>query len=82
MNRLIAILQRIVDSGNTVLVIEHNLDVIKCADWIIDLGPEGGDGGGTIVAQGTPEEVAENPDSWTGKYLKKALEWAKEHETK
>ena len=81
-NRLIAILQRIVDSGNTVLVIEHNLDVIKCADWIIDLGPEGGDGGGTIVAQGTPEEVAENPDSWTGKYLKKALEWAKEHETK
>ncbi|MDD6599013.1 MAG: excinuclease ABC subunit UvrA [Galactobacillus timonensis] len=81
-NRLIAILQRIVDSGNTVLVIEHNLDVIKCADWIIDLGPEGGDGGGTIVAQGTPEEVAENPDSWTGKYLKKALEWAKEHEKK
>ena len=81
-NRLIAILQRIVDSGNTVLVIEHNLDVIKCADWIIDLGPEGGDGGGTIVAQGTPEEVAENPDSWTGKYLKKALEWAKEHEAK
>ena len=81
-NRLIAILQRIVDSGNTVLVIEHNLDVIKCADWIIDLGPEGGDGGGTIVAQGTPEEVAENPDSWTGKYLKKALEWAKEHATK
>ena len=81
-NRLMAILQRIVDSGNTVLVIEHNLDVIKCADWIIDLGPEGGDGGGTIVAQGTPEEVAENPDSWTGKYLKKALEWAKEHETK
>ncbi|MDY6282992.1 MAG: excinuclease ABC subunit UvrA [Erysipelotrichaceae bacterium] len=81
-NRLIAILQRIVDSGNTVLVIEHNLDVIKCADWIVDLGPEGGDGGGTIVAQGTPEEVAENPDSWTGKYLKKALEWAKEHETK
>ena len=81
-NRLIAILQRIVDSGNTVLVIEHNLDVIKCADWIIDLGPEGGDGGGTIVAQGTPEEVAENPASWTGKYLKKALEWAKEHETK
>ena len=79
-NRLIAILQRIVDSGNTVVVIEHNLDVIKCADWIIDLGPEGGDGGGTIVAQGTPEEVAENPNSWTGKYLKKALEWAKEHE--
>ncbi|MDD6599932.1 MAG: hypothetical protein PUE98_05665, partial [Galactobacillus timonensis] len=66
----------------TVLVIEHNLDVIKCADWIIDLGPEGGDGGGTIVAQGTPEDVADNPDSWTGKYLKKALEWAKEHEKK
>lgn len=81
-SRLITILQRIVDSGNTVLVIEHNLDVIKCADWIIDLGPEGGDGGGTVVCQGTPEEVAENPDSWTGKYLKKALEWAKEHEKK
>ena len=52
---------------------EHNLDVIKCADWIIDLGPEGGDNGGTIIAQGTPEEVADNPASWTGQYLKKVL---------
>jgi len=76
--RLIAILQRIVDNGDTVIVIEHNLDVIKCADWIIDLGPEGGDNGGTVIACGTPEEIAENPESWTGQYLKKALEWTKE----
>ena len=68
------------ESGNTVIVIEHNLDVIKCADWIIDLGPEGGDNGGTVIAEGTPEQVAENPASWTGKYLKKALEWTKERE--
>lgn len=73
--RLIAVLQKIVDGGDTVLVIEHNLDVIKCADWIIDLGPEGGDGGGTIVTQGTPEQVAEVSESWTGQYLKKALAW-------
>ena len=78
--RLIAVLDRIVESGNTVIVIEHNLDVIKCADWIIDLGPEGGDNGGTVIAEGTPEQVAENPASWTGKYLKKALEWTKERE--
>ncbi len=67
--KLLDVLQRLVDLGNTVLVIEHNLDVIKCADWIIDLGPEGGDNGGTIVAVGTPEEVARVPESHTGRYL-------------
>ena len=72
-SKLLSILQRLVDGGNTVLVIEHNLDVIKSADYIIDLGPEGGDGGGTIVAQGTPEEVSNNPKSHTGLYLKKIL---------
>ncbi|MBQ9851229.1 MAG: excinuclease ABC subunit UvrA [Clostridia bacterium] len=72
-HRLIDVLQRFVDSGNTVLVIEHNLDVIKVADHIIDLGPEGGNGGGEIVAEGTPEKVAENPKSFTGQYLKKVL---------
>ncbi len=72
-HRLIDVLQQFVDSGNTVLVIEHNLDVIKVADHIIDLGPEGGSGGGEIVAQGTPEEVAKNPASYTGQYLKKIL---------
>ncbi len=71
--RLLAVLQRLADAGHTVLVIEHNLDVIKTADWIIDLGPEGGSGGGTIVAKGTPEEVAENPESYTGRYLAKVL---------
>ena len=71
--RLIAVLERIVDSGNTVIVIEHNLDVIKCADWIIDLGPEGGDNGGTVVVEGTPETVAAYEPSWTGQYLKKVL---------
>ncbi|MBR2990759.1 MAG: excinuclease ABC subunit UvrA [Solobacterium sp.] len=71
--RLIDVLSKIADSGNTVLVIEHNLDVIKSADWIIDLGPEGGDNGGTIITCGTPEQVAEVPESWTGQYLKKAL---------
>jgi excinuclease ABC subunit A len=76
--RLIAILQRIVDNGDTVIVIEHNLDVIKCADWIIDLGPEGGDNGGTVIACGTPEQIAEVPESWTGQYLKKTLKWTKE----
>ncbi len=76
--RLIAVLDRIADTGNTVIVIEHNLDVIKCADWIIDLGPEGGDNGGTIIAQGTPEQVAEVKESWTGQYVKKALAWTKE----
>ena len=71
--KLLEVLQRLCDAGNTVLVIEHNLDVIKCADHIIDLGPEGGDAGGTLVARGTPEEVAKNPDSYTGQYLEKWL---------
>ena len=62
------------DKGNTVVVIEHNLDVIKTADYIIDLGPEGGSGGGTVVCTGTPEEVAAHPESYTGKYLKNVLE--------
>jgi len=73
--RLLAILQSIVDNGDTVLVIEHNLDVIKVADHIIDLGPEGGAGGGTIVAEGTPEEIIKVKESYTGKYLKMVLEW-------
>ena len=72
--KLLEVLQRLVDAGNTVVVIEHNLDVIKCADHIIDLGPEGGDGGGTIVCTGTPEEVAACEGSYTGQYLKKVLE--------
>ena len=72
-NRLLKVLQRLVDKGNTVLVIEHNLNVIKSADYLIDLGPEGGEGGGTVVATGTPEEVATNPHSYTGKYLKDLL---------
>ncbi len=71
--KLLEILRRLCDTGNTVLVIEHNLDVIKCADHIIDLGPEGGDGGGTVVATGTPEQVAEVESSYTGAYLKKVL---------
>ena len=75
--RLLKVLQRIVDHGDTVLVIEHNLDVIKVSDYIIDLGPEGGDAGGKIVATGTPEEVSNNPNSYTGQYLKKVLK--KEH---
>ena len=69
-HRLINILQRLVDSGNTIIVIEHNLDLIKTCDYIVDLGPEGGDEGGTIVATGTPEEVAKNKKSFTGKFLK------------
>jgi len=72
-SKLLSVLQRLVDRGNTVLVIEHNLDVIKNADYIIDLGPEGGDEGGEIVAQGTPEELARNKNSYTGEYLKKVL---------
>ncbi|MBQ6384243.1 MAG: excinuclease ABC subunit UvrA [Clostridia bacterium] len=72
-DKLIHVLQRLTDAGNTVLVIEHNLDVIKVADWIVDLGPEGGEGGGTIVAEGTPEQVAAAEESYTGQYLKKAL---------
>ncbi len=73
-HKLVEVVQRLVEKGNSVLVIEHNLDVIRCADWIIDLGPEGGDKGGEIVVCGTPEEVAEHPTSHTGRYLRKALE--------
>lgn len=72
-NRLIEILQRLVDAGNSVVVIEHNLDIIKCADYIIDLGPEGGDNGGTLVAEGTPEEIIKVENSYTGKYLRNML---------
>lgn len=72
-HKLLDVLQRLVDKGNSILVIEHNLDVIRCADWVIDLGPEGGDRGGQIVAIGTPEQVAENPHSFTGQYLKTVL---------
>jgi len=67
------VLHRLVDNGNSVIVIEHNLDVIKTADWILDLGPEGGDEGGEIIAQGTPEQVAATEGSYTGQYLKKLL---------
>jgi excinuclease ABC subunit A len=70
---LLGVLQRLVDHGNTVVVIEHNLDVVKCADWIVDLGPEGGEGGGQIVAQGTPEEVARVKGSYTGEFLRQLL---------
>ena len=72
-HKLTEILQRLAEGGNTVVVIEHNLEVIKTADYIIDMGPEGGDGGGTVVSSGTPEEVAEVPESYTGKYLKRYL---------
>ncbi|MFN3471099.1 MAG: excinuclease ABC subunit UvrA, partial [Aquificaceae bacterium] len=71
--KLIDILQRLVDKGNTVVVIEHNLDVIKSADWIIDLGPEGGERGGYVVAVGPPEEIAQRENSYTGMYLRKVL---------
>lgn len=73
-HKLIEILHRLTDGGNTVVVIEHNLDVIKTADYIIDIGPEGGLNGGTVIAEGTPEEVAKNPDSYTGYYVKKMLD--------
>jgi excinuclease ABC subunit A len=72
--KLLEVLHELVDQGNTVVVIEHNLDVVKTADWVVDFGPEGGDGGGQIVATGTPEQVAANPDSWTGRYLAELLE--------
>ena len=68
--QLLSVLHRLRDRGNTVVVIEHNLDVIKTADWIIDLGPEGGDGGGEVIATGTPEDVAANKGSFTGQYLR------------
>ena len=70
---LIGVLQRLVDRGNTVVIIEHNLDILKSVDWLIDLGPEGGAAGGTIVAAGTPEQVAATPGSYTGQYLKEIL---------
>ena len=73
-HKLVHVLQKLVDAGNTVIVIEHNLDLIKTSDYIIDIGPEGGDRGGTVVAKGTPEQVAKNPDSYTGKYLAPLLE--------
>jgi excinuclease ABC subunit A len=71
--RLLAVLQRLVDAGNSVVVIEHNLDVIKCADRLIDLGPEGGDGGGLVIATGSPEDVAAVPESHTGRFLEPLL---------
>ena len=71
---LLSVLHALRDHGNTVVVIEHNLDVIKTADWVIDLGPEGGDGGGRILCEGTPEDIAENTESFTGRYLKPVLE--------
>jgi excinuclease ABC subunit A len=72
-NRLIGVLNILVDNGNTVLTIEHNLDFIKVSDYIVDLGPDGGDGGGNIVASGTPEQVSESKESYTAKYLKEYL---------
>jgi excinuclease ABC subunit A len=75
-NRLLGVLNALVDTGNTVLVIEHNLDVIKCSDWLIDMGPEGGSGGGMVIALGTPEQVAKETGSHTGKYLKRIFEAA------
>ena len=74
MHRLVKVLDKLVDAGNTVIVIEHNLDVIKCADYVIDIGPEGGDRGGQIIATGTPRQVAQNEKSYTGQYLKKVFE--------
>src|SRR5208283_2205535 len=72
-HNLLNVLNRLADLGNTVLVIEHNLDVIKCADWIIDMGPEGGEGGGRVVAAGTPEAIVQTPHSYTGQYLRPKL---------
>ena len=71
--QLVEVLEKLVDAGNTVLVIEHNLDVIKMADRVLDMGPEGGNGGGTVVAYGTPEKVAEVPESYTGQFLREIL---------
>jgi excinuclease ABC subunit A len=71
--KLLEVLNSLVDKGNTVIVIEHNLDVIKCADWIIDMGPEGGSGGGLVIAEGTPETVSGNAGSFTGTFLKELL---------
>jgi len=72
-DKLIAVLNRLVDAGNTVVIIEHHPDIIKVADWIVDLGPEGGDAGGEIVAEGTPEQVAQVEASYTGQFLKRVL---------
>jgi excinuclease ABC subunit A len=72
-NKLLTVLRKLTKMGNTVIVIEHNMDVIKCADWIIDLGPEGGDEGGFIVAEGTPEDIASNKKTYTGQFLKRHL---------
>lgn len=77
MHKLVDILHRLTEGGNTVVVIEHNLDVIKTADYIIDMGPEGGDRGGTVIATGTPEQVAEEKRSYTGIYIKKMLDKSK-----
>ena len=73
-HKLMDVIQRLVDKGNSIICIEHNLDVIRCSDWIIDLGPEGGDKGGEILVTGTPEEVAQHPTSHTGRYLARVLE--------
>jgi len=73
LKKLLFVLRALVERGNTVVVIEHNLEIVKQADWLIDLGPEGGEEGGQIVAEGTPTEVAKNPKSWTGKYLSRYL---------
>ena len=81
-HKLVDILRKLTESGNTVVVIEHNLDVIKTADYIIDIGPEGGEGGGTVIAEGTPEKVAENPASYTGLYIKKMLQKADKNKEK
>jgi excinuclease ABC subunit A len=75
--KLLEVLHELVDQGNSMVVIEHNLEVIKTADWIIDMGPEGGDGGGEIVAAGAPEDVVRNPKSYTGQYLKDVLKRAR-----
>ncbi|MDE2460066.1 MAG: excinuclease ABC subunit UvrA, partial [Gammaproteobacteria bacterium] len=78
-DQLLRVLKQLRDGGSTVIVIEHNLDVIKTADWVIDLGPEGGDGGGTVVATGTPEDIVRSPNSYTGRFLKPVLERGEQH---
>ena len=81
MRKLLEVLHELADQGNTVVVIEHNLDVVKTADWILDFGPEGGDGGGEIVAVGIPEQIMANEASWTGRYLKELMERHPAHVT-
>ncbi len=80
-NRLLSVLNALVSTGNSVLVIEHNLDIIKASDWVIDMGPEGGTGGGTLMVEGTPEQVAKDPNSHTGKYLKRIFDKAASNKT-